>query len=38
LLVARATDLNSDSKAQRPKGRGSKSYIDRVGSWLKQGF
>ncbi len=38
LLEARASDLHSSATARRPKVRSSKSYIDRVGSWLKQGF
>lgn len=38
LLEARAKELNRAAVARRPKGRSSKSYLDRVGSWLKQGF
>ena len=38
LLEARALDLTKPAVARRPNGRSSKTYIDRVGSWLKQGF
>jgi len=38
LLEARAMGMGTSAGARLQKGRGSQSYMDRVGSWLRQGF